>query len=150
MPGKFALYSTEIAATANVAAASPQPVQLVLFDQDPLVTGEYDVHTASDKRGTIIPTLSGNFRQDFGYFAQDQVIKFSDKDCLSAANVATLDTMYRSTSGEYYFTDGFDVWKVCFALPDGFKKWRNMLLAQSSIEKYSYDITLSVISGEVI
>ena len=150
MPGKFALYSTEIVATADVANASPQPSQLVLFDQDPLVNGEYDVCTASDKRGTIIPTLSGVFRQDFGYFAQDQVIKISDKDCMSAANVAKLDVMYRSTSGEYYFTDGFNVWKVCFALPDGFKKWRNMLLAQQSVVRYSYEMALSVISGEIV
>lgn len=150
MPGKFALYSTDITATTDVASASPQPSQLVLFDQDPLVNGEYDVHAASDKRGTIIPTLGGVFKQDFGYFAQDQVIKISDKDCMSAAHVATLDTMYRSTSGEYYFTDGFDVWKVCFVLPDGFKKWRNMLLAQQGIHLYSYEMALSVISGEVV
>jgi hypothetical protein len=137
-------------ATTDVANASPQPTQLVLFDQDPLINGEYDVCTASDKRGTLIPTLTGVFRQDFGYFAQDQVIKIADKDCMSATHVATLDTMYRSTSGEYYFTDGFNVWKVCFALPDGFKKWRNMLLAQQGIHLYSYEMALAVISGEVV
>lgn len=136
---KFSFYSTEIDPTTDPANADPAPATIVTLHRDPVV-GEYDPMAGGAMRGSVIPTLGGAIIQEYDHQCEDQRIKISDRDAISQTNADTLKAM--SASGEWYFTDGYDVWKVHFARPRGFVYKRNILVAHSGKTVYSYEIEL--------
>lgn len=147
----FAFYSTEIQPTVSPATASPAPATLIVLDQPPLF-GSYDFDAGEVGRGSVIPTLGGNVIQDFGVIDGDKRISFSESDALTAATVAALKVIHAVVDGEYFFTDGFQIWRVKFARPNGFKARKNLLMAQYADEtgypgdRYSYEINLIVVA----
>lgn len=147
----FAFYSTEIQPTVSPATASPAPATLVVLDQPPIF-GTYDFDAGEVGRGSVIPTLGGNVIQDFGVIEGDGRISFSETDALTTETVNALKAIHRVVDGEYFFTDGFQIWRVRFARPNGFKARKNLLMAQYSDEqgypgdRYSYEINLIVVA----
>lgn len=141
----FAIYSTDIDPTTDPANADPAPETLVVLDQVPILgNGQYDLMSGEIGRGSVSRTLGGVVVQDFGVVDGDQRISFSDADALGAATVAALKTIHETVGGEYYFTDGFNIWTVQFARPGGFVYRRNLFWAQHGQEIYSYEINLVV------
>lgn len=136
---KFAFYSTEVDPTTDPANANPAPATLVVLKRDPIV-GQYNPEAGNSHRGSVIPTLGSAIIQEFTSDISDQRIQMKDKDALSEANITTLKTV--SASGEWYFTDGYDVWKVRFAKPKGFVHSRNIIIAHSGQTIYNYEIEL--------
>ena len=135
---KFAFYSTEISPTSTPSTASPAPVTLVTLDRDPIpeVGGRYDPQAGDIGRGRVFQTLGGVYTQDFDIQVSDNRITMGDDDILSQTTIDSLKTL--SVSGEWFFTDGYEVWKVKFDKPNGLKYRRNLALANSSITRYSY------------
>ncbi len=149
MASKFRIFSTEIDATVDPDNADPAPATLIAFDQDPLF-GEYDPDGADQDRGCVIRTLGGVVVQDFGVVEQDGVITFSDTNALESATVTALKTAYETVDGQFYFTDGYECWKVQFSRnPKGLKAFRNILVAYHSVTLFSYEIRLLVVSKEI-
>ena len=144
----FAFYSTDIDPTTDPANADPAPSTLVVLDQPPLF-GEYDPGGGEMGRGSVHLTLGGQVIQDFGVFEEDQRISFSDSDALSSATVAALKALHEAIDGEYYFTDGYNVWKIRFARPGGFRSRRNLFWAHHGTNIFSYEINLIVVSKEI-
>jgi len=141
MPQKFAIYSTEITATLTPGTASPAPTTLVTLDQDPTLSGAYDPEAGRAGRGSVIPTAGGAVFQEMTARITDQRIVFTDTDALTAATVTALRTLY-STGGAWFFTDGYNCWRVRFLRPDGLKLRRNLLWSYHSVARWSYEITL--------
>lgn len=140
----FIFYSTDIAPTTDPANADPAPSSLVALDQPPLF-GAYDLAGGEVGRGTVFPTLGGAIVQDFGVVVEDQRLSFSETDApLSLSTVAALKAIHEAIDGEYYFTDGYDIWLVRFARPDGFKCRRNLFWAAHGESVWSYEINLIV------
>ncbi|WP_320043183.1 hypothetical protein [uncultured Desulfobacter sp.] len=149
MASKFRIYSTEVSATVDPDNAAITPGTLIAFDQDPLF-GEYDPDGSEQDRGTVIRTLGGVVVQDFGVVEQDGEITLSDTDALEAGTVMALKTAYAVVDGQYYFTDGYECWKVQFSRnPRGLKTFRNILAAYHGTHLFSYEIRLQVISKEI-
>ncbi|CCK81196.1 hypothetical protein [Desulfobacula toluolica] len=149
MPGKFRIYSTDISATLNPDSSSPVPATLIIFDQDP-VFSEYNPAGSAQDRGSVIRTLGGVVIQDFGVSVQDGLISFSDTAALNQATVTALQSAYETIDGQWYFTDGYECWKVQFSRnPKGFRAWRNILYAYNNYTIFSYEINLIVISKEI-
>ena len=143
----FAFYSTEIDPTTDPASADPAPETLVVLDQVPILgDGLYDLHGGETGRGSVHRTLGGVVVQDFGIVNGDRRIFFSDSDALSSETVADLKAIHETIDGEYYFTDGFDIWRVRFLRPGGFVYRRNLFWAQHGQEIYSYEINLMVVA----
>ena len=146
---KFRLFSTDIAATVTPDSVTPAPSTLIVFDQDPLHS-EYNPSGATQDRGSVIRTLGGNVIQDFGVVESDGLISFSDTDALSGTTVAALKTAYETVDGQWYFTDGYNCWKVQFSRnPIGFRSWRNLLFSYYGTHMFSYEIQLLVVSEAV-
>jgi len=61
--------------------------------------------------------------------------------------VADLRTIHETADGEYFFTDGYDIWRVRFARPGGFIYRRNLFWAQHNQEIYNYEINLIVMAS---
>jgi hypothetical protein len=147
----FAFYSTEIQPTVSPATASPAPVTLVVLDQPPIF-GTYDFDAGEMGRGSVIQTLGGVVIQDFGVTPGDGRISFSENDALTKPVKEALDVIHKVVDGEYFFTDGFKIWRVRFARPNGFKARKNLLMAQYADEpgypgdRYSYEINLIVVA----
>lgn len=142
----FSFYSTEVAPTTTPETLSPAPLTLITLDQDPLF-GTYEPEAGQMGRGSQNPTLGGVVIQDFGVILQDQRIKVAEDNALSQATVEALRSASAIAGGEYFFTDGYDVWKVAFLRPGGFRAWRNMLFAAKGVTIYSYEINLLVIEA---
>lgn len=146
---KFRLYSTDISATLAPDSASPAPTTLIEFDQDP-VHSEYNPAGAAQDRGSVIRTLGGVVIQDFGVVESDGIISFSDTGALAGTTVSALESAYETVGGEFYFTDGYECWKVRFSRnPKGFKAWRNLLFSYAGHHVFSYEIQLLVVSKEI-
>jgi hypothetical protein len=146
----FAFYSTDIDPTTDPANAEPAPEILVVLEQAPILgEASYDLQAGETGRGSVMKTLGGVITQDFGVEDGDQRISFSDSDALGAETIAGLKAIHETVDGEYYFTDGFNVWTVRFARPGGFVYRRNLFWAQHGEEIYSYEINLIVISQEI-
>jgi len=144
----FAFYSTEIDPTTEPGGADPAPETLVVLDQVPILgDARYDLQAGEIGRGSVIPTLGGAGIQDFGVVDGDQRISFSDSNALSAETVADLRTIHETVDGEYFFTDGYDIWRVRFARPGGFRCWRNLFWAAHGAVIYSYEINLIVVAS---
>lgn len=146
----FAFYSTDIDPTTDPANANPAPATLVVLDQPPILgDGVYDLYGGEIGRGSVVQTLGGVVVQDFGVHVSDRRISFSDSDALSATVVTGLKAIHETVDGEYYFTDGFNVWTIRFTRPGGFVFRRNLFWAQHGQEIYSYEINLIVVSQEI-
>lgn len=141
---KFAIFSTELGPSLNPAGLSPGPASLVVFDRDPMPDGNYDPYAGSTVRGSVIPTIGGVVIQDFGYQIKDQRIAISDSAAFSQTTVDALDLLYRVSSGEYYFTDGYECWKVQFSRPDGFIYRRHLVSSYWNVARFDYEINLVV------
>ncbi len=141
----FAFYSTEIQPTTDPANASPAPATLVVLDQPPIF-GAYDFDAGEVGRGSVIQTLGGVVIQDFGVTSGDGRISFSETDALSAETVAALKAIHEVIDGEYFFTDGFNIWRVRFARPNGFKARKNLFWAQHGESIYSYEVNLIIVA----
>lgn len=136
---KFAFYSTDIEATTDPANAVPAPATLVVLKRDPII-GTYDPQAGNSHRGSVIATLGSAVIQEFTANITDQRIVIKDNDALSETNITNLKTI--AASGEWYFTDGYDVWKVRFAKPRGFVYTRNILIAHAGETIYNYEVEL--------
>jgi hypothetical protein len=146
----FAFYSTDITPTTDPANADPAPATLVVLDQPPILgDGTYDLQAGEVGRGSVIPTLGSAVIQDFGVVELDGRISFSDSNALTASVVSSLKAIHEVVDGEYYFTDGFNVWTIRFLRPGGFIYRQNLFWAQHGQEIYSYEINLIVISQEI-
>jgi len=141
MPHSFCIYSTDISATLDPVNAVPAPATLVELDQDPTLGGEYDPATGQAGRGSVIATAGGAVFQEFPERITDQRIYFADTDALTAAIVAALQNLY-ATGGAWFFTDGYNCWRVRFLRPDGLKLRRNLLWSYHGHARWSYEITL--------
>lgn len=140
----FSIYSTEAPPTTTPETLSPAPVTLITLDQASLF-GSYDPEAGAMGRGSQSQTLGGVVIQDFGACLQDRRITISEDNALSQATVDGLRTISATVDGEYFFTDGFDVWKVAFLRPGGFRAWRNMLYAANGVTVYSYEMNFIVL-----
>lgn len=144
----FAFYSTDIDPTVDPASADPAPETLVVLEQAPILgDGVYEMQAGETGRGSVIKTLGGAVVQDFGVVDGDERISFSESDALGAATIAALKLIHETVDGEYYFTDGYDIWLVRFARPNGFRYRRNLFWAAHGTTIYSYEINLVVIES---
>lgn len=149
MSNKFRIYSTEIDPTLDPDNAVPLPTTLIDFEEDP-DTLNYDPTGTSNDRGSVWDTLGGKVYQDFGVKEVDDTISFSNSDSVSPAIVASLKTAYETIDGEWYFTDGYNCWKVRFSRsPMGYRSWLNTFYAYKGRMYYSYEIQLLVLSKEI-
>lgn len=149
MSNKFRIYSTDITATVDPDNAIPAPAILIEFDEDP-ESADYDPSAGNSDRGSVWETLGGKIYQDFGVLATDEIIMFSGTDALSQATITALQSAYETIDGEWYFTDGYNCWKVRFSRnPKGFKHRLNILFAAHGRKYFSYEIQLLVISKEI-
>jgi hypothetical protein len=141
---QFAIYSSDIAATTDPWTASPAPALLIDLAEEPLLQ-EYDLNVGSKGRGIRLQTLGGAVDQDFGVVVPDQVIRLAAQNVpLDAVTVEDLEDAFAAVDTQYYFTDTLNVWKCKFVKPDGFKAWRNMLMAANGEDVFSYEILLKV------
>lgn len=140
----FTVYSTEYGPATTPETLSPAPLTLITLDQDPLF-GTYEPEAGQMGRGSQHPTLGGVVIQDFGVIWQDQRIHIAEDNALSQATVDALRSASAIVGGEYFFTDGYDVWKVAFMRPGGFRAWRNMLFAAKGVTIYSYELNFIVL-----
>jgi len=147
MPDKFRIYSTDIAPTLDPDSFTP--ATNIVFDQDPH-HGTYEPASAQSDRGSIIKTFGGTVVQDLGIAVTDEVIFFEDTDAIVQATVTALQTAYEVVDGEWYFTDGYECWKVKFSRnPRGFNYFRNLIFAQNGFMTFSYSCRLLVLSKEL-
>jgi len=144
MASKFVIFSTELGPMLDPQNSITPLDDMVVLDKDPIVTGDYDHFAGSVMRGSVIPTLGGVVIQDFGSQIQDQRITFSDEAAISQATVDALVALEAVASGEYYFTDGYDCWKVQFARPLGFIYRRNLVSSFFNVARFDYEINLVV------
>jgi len=145
---EFAFYSTDIDPTTDPANADPAPETLVVLDQVPILgNAAYNLMAGEIGRGAVIQTGGDVVIQDFGVMDGDQRISFSDTDALSAETLADLKTIHETVDGEYFFTDGYDIWRVRFARRGGFRYRRNLFWAQHNQEIYGYEINLIVMAS---
>jgi len=141
----------DIAGIANVDSASggTSPSTNIVFDQDPHY-GTYTPATSGIDRGSVIKTLGGVIIQDFGVKVVDEIITFTDTDALTQSIVDALKTAYEVIDGEWYFTDGYECWRVQFSRnPRGFDSWRNLLFSEHDFYTFSYAVNLLVLSKEI-
>jgi hypothetical protein len=141
---KFAIFSTELGPSIDPYDEYDHYAQIVRFDRDPIATGSYDDHAGSTVRGSVITTLGGVVIQDFGINIQDQRISFSDEAALTETTKEALRTLYETSSGIYYFTDGYDCWEVQFARPNGFTYKRNLISSFFEVARFDYTVNLIV------
>ncbi len=149
MSNKFRIFSTDQGASVDPDSLLPAPTTLIEFNEDPDAQ-DYTPDGQSNDRGSVWQTLGGNVFQDFGTVESDGVISFSGTNSLLASVQAELKTAYETVDEEWYFTDGYNCWKVRFSRqPKGFRSWRNILYAYHGKTYYSYEIQLLVVSEEI-
>jgi hypothetical protein len=141
---KFAIFSTEMGPSLDPVNMSTPPEDVVVFDRDPIATGEYDPHVGTTTRGIVIPTLGGVVVQDFGEQIMDQRIRISDDAAMSKSIAESLYALYIVASTEYYFTDGYDCFLMQFARPNGFTYRRNLISSFYNVPMFDYEINLVV------
>lgn len=141
---KFAIFTTELGPSLDPVNMDTQPETIVVFDRDPIATGEYDPQAGSIMRGSVIPTLGGVVIQDFGVQIMDQRIRISDDAAMSKNVVESLYSLYVLAAAEYYFTDGYDCFLVQFVRPNGFIYRRNLITSFYNIPMFDYEINLVV------
>lgn len=144
---KFAIFSTELGPSLDPASLDLLE-EKVVFDRDPMITGSYNPSAGSIMRGSVIPTLGGVVVQDFGYNIQDQRIIISDVSAMSETTIEALLALYEVSSGEYYFTDGYDCFLVKFARPNGFSYKRDLVSSHYGVPRFDYEMNLVVLDKE--
>jgi hypothetical protein len=149
MGNKFVIFSTELGASVHPYDEYDNYASIVKLDRDPMVTGKYDPHAGTTFRGSVIPTLGGVVVQDFGVQIQDQRIQISDEGALSLATVTAINVMYIVSDAQYYFTDGYDCYKVRFSRPNGFVYRRNLVPAFYGIGRFDYEINFVVLEKAI-
>ena len=140
-----------ISGLANVDSVTggTAPGTNIVFDQDPH-HGIYEQATSSEDRGSILKTLGGAVIQDFGVFVVDEIIAFSDMDALTQSTITELIAAYVTVDEQWYFTDGYNCWKVQFSRkPRGFDSWRNLIFSENDFHTFSYAVRLLVVSKEI-
>lgn len=147
----LAFYSTEITATVDPAVADPAPEDLVVLNELPIYDdAEFNELSGDIGRGSVIQTLGGVVIQDFGVVVSDGHVVFSDTDVeISASIITDLKALHDAVAGEYYFTNGINVWKVQFARPNGFIYRKNLLWAVRGESIYSYSFDLIIIEKTI-
>jgi len=147
---KFAIYSTEKAASLNPWAYDPAPTVFIDLGEDP-IWGEYDPYGGEVYRGSRIVTLGGSVDQDFGEYPASARITLTVRDSALASGVETkLRNAYAAVDAEYRFTDTVNCWKVRFAKPHGLKLYRNLFWKSASNQDvYSYELILNVVSKDI-
>jgi len=149
MPDKFRIFSTEQGASLDPDNLGTPPTTNIVFDQDPHY-GTYDQASAQSDRGSVIKTFGGVVIQDLGVVTADEIISFSDTDAILQATVTALQTAYAVVDGEWYFTDGYNCWKVKFSRnPRGFDAYRNLVFSEHDFHTFSYAVRLLVLSKEL-
>jgi hypothetical protein len=137
----FWIYSTD---------ASPETSPLTgtyhaKLDDAPILNGEYDNFGDYPGRGSVHRTLGGIVIQDFGVNVVDRTIKLSGVDALLEDTVTAIKTMHDIAGGQYYFSDGYERFKVQFSRdPAGFRFWLSYPFARFR-KLYSYEINLLVL-----
>jgi hypothetical protein len=144
LKSKFVIFSTELGPMLDPQSSSVALTNMVVFDRDPIATGNYDPYAGSIMRGSVIPTLGGVVVQDFGTQVMDQRISFNDEASISKTTVDALIALEAVSSGEYYFTDGYDCFKVQFVRPLGFVYRRNLISSFFNKAMFDYEIHLVV------
>ncbi len=134
----------------KIAADAAFAIDVTEFYQDP-VGGIYNSRYEWERRGSILPCLSGVQVQDFGFDMQDRKIFISDQYALKQSHVDALWAKCSQRNAEWYFTDGVHVFKVVFWKffyePKGSLWFKGLQLAQPPADRYtwySYEITLLV------
>lgn len=147
---KFALYSTEIAATVDPWNASPEPATLIDLGEDGIF-GDYNPNAGTSGRGTRIQTLGGAVDQDFGAFEEDGRITLALSSVpIAEATITALMAAYVATDQQYYWTDSVNCWLVKFVKPDGLKVSRVLFYkAAANEDVFSIEIALKVVSKEI-
>jgi len=148
MSSKFVIFSIELGPTTDPQSLQTELEHMVVLDRDPIATGKYDPYAGSVMRGSVIPTLGGVVIQDFGTQIMDQRIVISDEAAISKDTVDSLIEIEALTSGQYYFTDGYDCWLVQFSRPAGFVYRRNLISSYFGVARFDYEITLIVMDHE--
>lgn len=149
MDNKFVIFSTEKGASLDPWDEYDEYVSIVKFDRDPMITGKYDAFAGTTFRGSVIPTLGGVVVQDFGTQIKDQRINISDEGALSLITVTAIKALHDASDTEYYFTDGYDCYKVQFSRPNGFVYRRNLVPAFYGIARFDYEINFVVIEKSI-
>ncbi len=146
---EFYLFSTERGASLNPATLNPLPATLIALGEDPLF-GDYDPEAGTKGRGSRIPTLGGAVHQDFGVNVADGRIHLSVQESpLPASVIQAMETAHAVTDGLWYWSDSVNCWKVRFARPDGFKRWRNLFWKARNKEVFSYELKLQIVSKDI-
>jgi hypothetical protein len=148
MRNKFVIFSIELGPSLDPQSLEIPLEKMVVFDKDPIDAGgssaSYKPYSGSTTRGSVIPTLGGVIIQDFGSQIMDQRIIFSDTAAISKATVDALVALEAISGREYYFTDGYDCFKVQFARPLGFVYQRNLITSFYNKALFDYTINLVV------
>ena len=149
MATRFRLYSTDVAATVAPSSLETPPATLIVWDHDPIKSQGIQ-ETPPARRGQAIRTGTGVVYQDFGVIEGDGTLTVAgntdDGEWLSAATVAALRTAYAATDTEFYFTDGFNVWRVRF---QSASFWRHQFWAEHGIQNFSYEITFLIVETAI-
>ena len=149
MATRFRLYSTDVAATVTPDTLDPAPATLVVWDHDPIKSQGIQI-TPPARRGQVIRTGTGVVYHDHGVVEGDGTLTITgntdDGEWLSAATVAALRTAYAAKDTEFFFTDGFNCWRVRF---QSASFWRHQFWAEHGIQNFSYEITFYVMSVEI-
>lgn len=148
MASKFVIFSTELGPMLDPQSDGESLEDKVVFDRDPIATGEYNNFAGTVMRGSVIPTLGGVVVQDFGTQIMDQRISFSDEAAISKTTVDLLVALDAVSGGVYYFTDGYDCWEVMFSRPNGFIYKRNLISSFHGVARFDYEINLIVMDHE--
>lgn len=149
MSNNFRIYSTDITPTVDPDSAIPAPATLIAFGEDP-DAADYSPSSSNPDRGSVWDTFGGKVYQDFGVLDVDETITFSGSVVLTQAVVTALKSAYETLDTEWYFTDGYNCWKVRFSRdPKGFRYWRDIFFAAKGKTYFSYEIQLLVVSEEI-
>jgi len=143
------LFSTERGASLAPLSLDPAPATLVDLEFAH-VHGEYSPGDGAGKRrGGKKQTLDGVVVQDFGVVVADSEIALSISMAISSARIAVMDAAWAVQDGLWYWTDSISCWKVRFASPDGWKRWKNLLFAAQGDDVYSFELKLWIVSKDL-
>ena len=136
---RMRLYSTDIAPTTTPSWAAT----IVVWDHD--ATDGVEVRMP-ERRATMIPTMGGAVWQDYGPTPAGGEITIrgsvTDGTWLRASTVAALRAAEAQVGAEWYWTDGWSVWRVRIR---SFDAWRDLMRAEQGIDAWSYELVLWIV-----
>lgn len=157
MATRFRLFSTDVAATLTPDALGTEtptpittpPATLIKWDHDP-IRSQGIQETPPARRGQVIRTGTGVVYHDHGVIEGDGTLTVTgntdDGEWLKADTVAALKAAYAATNTEWYFTDGFNAWRVRFQAASF---WRHQFWAEHGIQNFSYEITFLIVGAAI-